>query len=304
MFEHGEAEASLAINSYRPVSPGPDSIGVRTNGLRLESVDDPNAARVADEFLIATRINRWDAEMAVSVAEFFADPMIESYGKLDADSFLEGPTVELPDAVPAQLPVDDAIRRRRSIRYFTGDRLSLAQLAAVLRNAAGITAKAEVPKSDGDTVTYWYRAAPSGGGLYPVQLVVASLNVDGLPRGLYRYSSRRDTLVAGEGSDAVESLLGALSGDEEFRASVRNAGVIICFVASPWRSMRKYGPRGLRFVFQEAGGIAENIHLTVTSMGLGSTDNSSFYDVDVNRAVRCDGAFRTVIHTLIVGVPA
>ncbi|GAA0906193.1 SagB family peptide dehydrogenase [Virgisporangium aurantiacum] len=304
MFDNGEAAASLAINSYRTVSPGPASIGVRTAGLKLESLDDRGVSRLAEEFLLASRVSRWDAEMAISVAEFFADPMVESYGKLDADNQVEGDVIQLPKSVPANLPVDAAIQRRRSVRYFSGDPLSLEQLSALLRNAAGVTARAEVPKSDGTTVTYWYRAAPSAGGLYPVQLLVAALNVSQLPRGLYRYSPRRDSLVTYSGADHVDRLMASLSGDDEFRAGAQNAGAFLCMVASPWRSMRKYGPRGLRFVFQEAGGIAENVHLTATALGLGSMDNSSYYDAEANRAIDCDGTLRTIIHMLILGVPA
>src|SRR5689334_18165614 len=146
-FEHGEALASLAINAYRNVSPGPESVGVRTSGLKAEAIDDQRIGRVAEEFMLASRINRWDSEMALSVAEFFGDPMIETYGKLDQDSFPEGPVLALPDSEPARLSVDEAIRRRRTTRYFTGDPVSLRQLAALVRNGGGVTARGDVPKS-------------------------------------------------------------------------------------------------------------------------------------------------------------
>jgi SagB-type dehydrogenase family enzyme len=304
MFEHEEAKASLAINSYRTISPGPESIGIRTSGLKAEAIDDTRIGRIAEEFMLASRINRWDLEMALSVAEFFGDPMIETYGKLDQDTYPEGPVVDLPESEPARLSVDEAIRRRRSLRYFTGDSISLRQLAALLRNGGGVTARAEVSKSLGETITYWYRAAPSGGGLYPVELAVLSRDVAGLDRAVYRYAPRRDQLVRIGDEASADAVEASLSGDKEFQAGVRLAAAIVCFIAMPWRSMRKYGPRGMRFTLQEAGSIAENIHLTATALGLGTCDQSSFYDAEASAALDCDGVFRSVIHMMLVGTPS
>lgn len=254
--------------------------------------------------MLASRINRWDVETALSVAEFFGDPMIETYGKLDQDLYPGGPVVDLPESEPARLSVDEAIRRRRSLRYFTGDSIGLRQLAALLRNGGGVTGRAEVPKSLGETVTYWYRAAPSGGGLYPVELAVVTRDVAGLDRAVYRYSPRRDQLVQIGGVSRADALVGSLSGDKEFQAGVRLTAAIVCFIATPWRSMRKYGPRGLRFTLQEAGSIAENIHLTATALGVGTCDQSSFYDAEADAALDCDGVFRSVIHMILVGMPS
>lgn len=303
-FEYEEALASLAINAYRNVSRGPESVGIRTNGFKAEAADDQRIGRVAEEFMLASRINRWDAEMAQSVAEYFGDPMVETYGKLDQDSFPEGPVLDLPEGEPARLSVDEAIRRRRTRRYFTGDPVSLPQLAALLRNGGGVTGRAEFPKRTGETVPYWFRAAPSGGGLYPVELAVVSWRVTGLDRAVYRYSPRRNQLVRVGADEMVDALLASLSGDQEFRAGLPMAAAILCLVATPWRSMRKYGARGMRFTLQEAGGIAENVHLTATALGVGTADHSGFYDAEASAALDCDGVFRSVIHMILVGMPS
>jgi hypothetical protein len=50
-------------------------------------------------------------------------------------------------------------------------------------------------------VLHHFRTAPSGGGLYPITLLVAALSVNGLDPGVYRYAPLRDALVrvAGRG---------------------------------------------------------------------------------------------------------
>jgi SagB-type dehydrogenase family enzyme len=303
VLDRGIAEATISVSSYRVASPGAEGVGLRTNQFRADNLESGKFSRIAEEFLLASRITRWDKEFAISVTDYFGDPMIETYGKLDQDTYPEGATVSLPESSPARMTVADAVQQRRTRRYYTGDPLHLNDVATLIRNAAGVTGAADVEKSNGDHVRYWYRAVPSGGGLYPVELQFVALNVRGLAPGVYRYSSRRDELVVTGDSAEAAGLLGSISTAEDDLNPSAAAG-IFCLVGQPWRSMRKYGPRGLRFVLHESGAMAEHIHLTATSLGVGSADYSSFFDDDANDALGCDGLFRSVLHMVLVGVPS
>lgn len=303
MLDHGVAEATISVSSYRVGSPGVEGVGLRTNQFRADNLDSGKFSRVAEEFLLASRITRWDKEFAISVMDYFSDPMVETYGKLDQDSVPEGELVDLPESSPTAMSLEEAIRQRRTRRYYTGDPLELSEIAALLRNAAGITGAADVEKSDGAHVRYWYRAVPSGGGLYPVEVQFVASHVRNLRRGVYRYSSRRDQLVRTGEEDEADALLASISTNEDDLNPASAAGVF-CLVGQPWRSMRKYGPRGLRFVLHEAGAMAEHLHLSGTSLGVGTADYSSFFDDDANDALGCDGLSRTVVHMILVGVPS
>lgn len=303
MVDAGLAKSTVAISSYRHTSPGAESIGLRTNGLRYDNVDEPGIPRIAEDFLIASRTNEWDRESALSIMDYFADPMITTFGRLDQDSYPEGPTQALPPPHPISMELGEAILRRRSVRTYTGDPISLPELGALAIHTAGVTGEADVPLTNGDSETYYFRAAPSGGGLYPIELHVAVINVDGLDKGVYRYSSRRNALVTHGSAESVDRLVASISTpDDQLNAS--GAAAIFLLGAIPWRSMRKYGPRGLRFVFHEAGAMAEHIHLVSTALGLGSTDCSSFYDDIANVALGFDGQFRFLSHMALVGWPA
>jgi SagB-type dehydrogenase family enzyme len=83
----------------------------------------------------------------------------------------------------------------------------------------------------------------------------------------------------------------------------REAAAICFLVARPWRSMRKYGDRGMRFVFLEAGAMAQNIALVAVALGLGSVDCGSFYDDEVHETLDIDGVYETLIHAVFLGTP-
>ena len=280
----GLRKASSAITSYRAQSPGTEGVGFRTHEFRCDNTDGPGLSNAAADFLLASRIARGDMEFNVSVGDYFVDPMIVTYGQMDRDTFAAD-VIELPRSSRVRAPLEQVIARRRSGRNYTGESLDLRDVAAFLRGAAGVTGHVDVPRSSGDIVRYNVRAVPSGGGLYPVSIFMSAQRVSGLSRGVYRYSPVIDRLVpAVEQSDA--------------------AGVHLVFVISPWRAMRKYGARGLRFALQEVGAIAQQINLVCTGLGLASVESSSFYEDELNQALNLDGIFQTATHTMTVGVQA
>ena len=68
--------------------------------------------------------------------------------------------------------------------------------------------------------------------------------------------------------------------------------------------MRKYGDRGVRYMFIEAGAIAENIHLASGAIGIGSVDCASIHDDQMHSALGIDGESSLVVHAVVLGAPA
>ena len=299
---NGLRKASSAITSYRAQSPGTEGVGFRTHQFRCDNTDGLGLSSVAADFLLASRIGRGDMEFNVSVSDYFVDPMIVTYGEMDRDSLIDD-GIDLPKSSRLRVPLEQVIARRRSGRDYTGEPLDLRDVATFLRGAAGVTGHLNVPRSNGDTVRYNLRAVPSGGGLYPVSVFMSAQHVSGLDRGVYRYSPIVDKLVPVVGPEGCLGVRNALAGEPAIEQSDA-AGVQLIFVISPWRSMRKYGPRGLRFAFQEAGAIAQQINLICTALGLASVESSSFYENELNEALKLDGIFETATHTMTVGVQA
>jgi SagB-type dehydrogenase family enzyme len=209
-------------------------------------------------------------------------------------------TFQLPESVPLRMDLGDAIRQRRSHRLYTGDPLPLDYLATVVRCAVGYTGQAEVDLASGAQVTLNFRATPSGGRLLPVQLYIAVLNVTRLQKGLYSYDPLNDCLHQVGARPVVDKLLSAFATSEEL-LSVSRASALLLLTAKPWRTMRKYGPRGMRLVFMEAGYIAQNIHLAATALGFGTVDCASIYDDEADEALSLDGTFETLVHAVVIG---
>ena len=289
----------LLANSYKNVLPWIDSTGFRTHELRYRTLGHSRAPRVAEEFLSGSRLYRHDRSTQLSVAPYFLDAGQLTVSLIDHEDMRDAQVVALPPSVPTPRSLDDVIGKRRSRRRYTGAPLKLSHLATIIRSAAGITGEAHLRLRDDRKAHMRFRAVASGGGLYPVQVYLANLSVRDLEPGLYRYQPLQDTLVRER--DCLD-ITSCCAGPQDLE-NLRRAGAVILLIAQPWRSMRKYGSRGLRFVFIEAGAMTQNIHLTTEALGLGSVDCGSFCDDEVHEAMAIDGAFKTFLHAVMIGDP-
>jgi len=98
--------------------------------------------------------------------------------------FSAGPvTVSLPSPKKVgSMSVESALNARRSVRGYTKQTLTLAEVGQLLWAAQGVTSP------DGK------RAAPSAMHRYPLEIAVVAQNVDGLPGGAYRYVAAKHLL--------------------------------------------------------------------------------------------------------------
>ncbi len=195
--------------------------------------------------------------------------------------------IKLPDPHGYQgLSLEEAIEARRSTRRYAGVALSLDQLSRLLHAAQGITDKRR-----------GYRAAPSAGALYPIEVYASVRTVTGIEPGIYHYAVREHELelvAAGDVSAAI-----AHAGLDQ--AFLGQAGV--CFILSAifQRTRWKYHERAYRYVLLEAGHIGQNLYLAATSMGLGACAVGAFYDAEVNRLFGLDGETEAALHIIAVG---
>lgn len=176
----------------------------------------------------------------------------------------------LPEPVVDEgAPLESTLRARRSVRDFSPDPVSLAELGQLLWAAQGVN------RPGGG------RTAPSAGALYPLELLVAAGNVSGLPRGLYRYRPQRHDLVRVSGDDPREGLVGAAL----YQRWVGEAPVVLVICAVYERTAVKYGERARRYVHMEVGHAAQNVYLQAASLGLATTFVGAFRDDRVSEAL-------------------
>jgi SagB-type dehydrogenase family enzyme len=182
--------------------------------------------------------------------------------------------VRLPDlSALEQHPVERLIARRRSVREFSGEALSLAELGRLLWAAQGITDETGL------------RTAPSAGALYPLELAVAAGRVTGLPPGLYRYRPQTHSLKSAAPGDVRTALARAALG----QSCIATAAAVVVFAAVIDRCADKYGERAFRYVSIEVGHAAQNVCLVAEALGLGTVVVGAFDDDAVRRSLRLAG---------------
>ncbi len=164
-------------------------------------------------------------------------------------------------------PVGKVFARRRSLRNFMETPVSLDNLGFLLWATQGITA------AMGE---YGLRAAPSAGGLYPIETYLVVRAVESLPPGTFHFNVKDFSLeLLKEGISYSNDLFKAAFGQE----MVRLAAVNFVWSAIIQRSAFKYYERAYRYIYADVGHISENLQLACAAIdNMGCTANGAFYD--------------------------
>ena len=184
-----------------------------------------------------------------------------------------GSLIALPEpAHESPISIEEALLKRQSIRQYTPEPLTLAEVSQLLWAGQGIN------RPGG------YRTAPSAGALYPLELYLISGNVEQLPAGVYHYQPDTHSLE--------QVILGDLRADLSQAAlsqeAVEEAPAVILITAIYQRTTGKYGERGIRYVHMEVGSAAENIYLQAVSLNMGTVFIGAFHDDQIKRLLNLD----------------
>jgi SagB-type dehydrogenase family enzyme len=203
-------------------------------------------------------------------------------------TYPEAKVVKLPYPGYKGMSVEDAIKKRRSVRNFSPKSLSLSQLSQLLFAAQGITGKMY-----GQPL----RSAPSAGALYPFELYLVVNNVQGLSQGIYHYVVLNHELELIKPGDFSSQITDA--GLEQDMLGEADVTFILSAIFD--RTRNKYGERGFRYVYIEAGHISQNIYLQAVSLGMGSVGVGAFLDEKVNQIIGINGHGEAAIYLHAVG---
>lgn len=187
----------------------------------------------------------------------------------------EGERINLPTPQKSGgRSIEEVLAARRSVREYADmpltPRRPLADLSQLLWAAQGVT---DEPRG--------FRTAPSAGALYPLEVYVAVGEVTDLPAGVYRYLPAEHQLERIVEGDVRRDLSGAALN----QSAVEDAAAVIAIAGVYERTTGKYGERGVRYVYMEAGHAAQNIYLQAASLGLGTVTIGAFHDDEVKRVL-------------------
>jgi SagB-type dehydrogenase family enzyme len=191
--------------------------------------------------------------IGVSSAYYFSGTNKTSYNTRHVIS-----TVSLPaPQLTGNLSVEAAIEKRRSVRHYSNQSVTLDNVSQILWSAQGIT-----------NTQYQLRTAPSAGQVYPLEVyVIAGPNVSGLQEGVYQYEPSNNTLEMFMNGD----LRSDLSNIADEQPWVKQAPLDILITGDNQKMIDKYPDKDLstRFVDLEAGHAGENIYLQSRIIGSG-----------------------------------
>lgn len=219
--------------------------------------------------------------------------------KLDWDArpalykeYADAPKIQLPSFEPSQpMTLDAALNKRKSIRDFKAKPISKGQLSYLLWASTGIQRIEHGCE---------FRTAPSAGALYPIETYVIANDVRKLEPGVYHYSVKAHQLEELKRGDIRRAITATALGQR----MCATAGAVFVWSAVFERSKWKYGQRAYRYVYLDAGHIAENLMLAAASLSLGCCEIGALFDDQVNAIVGIDGDEESTVLMAAVGAPA
>lgn len=175
--------------------------------------------------------------------------------------------------IALKIPLVEAVYRRTSTRNFSDSPLDLHKLSKLLYLSNAVL-KAEAYGKN----KIFHRAVPSSGGLCSIEIYPIILNVKGLEHGVYHYDSLNHQLDYLKNGDFRHHIQNKLVYQQKF------SGAAVIQVLSSWFSKLKfkYGERGYRYGFLDAGHVGENAYLAAASLDLACCGICGFIDDEVN----------------------
>ncbi|MDP3948790.1 MAG: SagB/ThcOx family dehydrogenase [bacterium] len=180
----------------------------------------------------------------------------DEWKRVDFKTYPRLKQVALPPPELENVPLKEAILKRKSSRDFSDEPLTLQEISTLLFFGGGLTELAENMEYSSR------RTYPSGGARYPIEIYFVARNIKDLTPGFYHYNVRAHSL----------ELLGETDKEDESKFFhydfADSAPGVFVFAIIPERSTRKYGNFGLKLGLIEAGHISENIYLISPVLGI------------------------------------
>ena len=204
-----------------------------------------------------------------------------------------GSSIALPDPQELDLgrmALREAIDTRRSLRTYGAAPFSLDELSYLLWCTQGVKAIS--------TSKFTLRTVPSAGARHAFETVLLVNRSDELTPGLYQYDAAVHGLIQWDSPADIADQVMAACLDQR---TISNSAVTFIWVAERYRMAWRYGERGLRYLFLDAGHVCQNLHLAAESIAAGACAIGAYDDDALNALLDLDGLSRFVVYLAGVG---
>ncbi|MBW3536695.1 MAG: SagB family peptide dehydrogenase [Actinobacteria bacterium] len=211
------------------------------------------------------------------------------------------PFKRYPSAPKTSLPRDLGASQAPAARVLSGTAavgpatFDDALLGRFLFYSAGVTRI----RTDPDGWVGHFRAAPAAGNLHPVEIYAVCGAVDGVPAGIHHFDPGDFALEAVREGDRRGALAEAVAED-----SLRSAPVSLVLTGVPWRTGWKYGPRGLRHVYWDAGSLLAQLLAIAEAAGVSARVHLGFVDSAISEELGLDGVSEFPVAVVTLGADA
>jgi SagB-type dehydrogenase family enzyme len=189
--------------------------------------------------------------------------------------------IDLPEPENVHVPLMDvrtAIEKRRTLRRYQPDALSVEELSFLLWSTQGVKQITTRPSV--------LRTVPSAGARHAFETYLLVNRVAGIAPGLYRYIALQHSLLELNLSPQIADELTHACFDQEM---VRQSALTFIWVAVVERMVWRYGERGYRYLHLDAGHVCQNLYLAAENIQCGVCAIAAFDDDTLNTVLGLDG---------------
>ncbi|HPA24316.1 MAG TPA: SagB/ThcOx family dehydrogenase, partial [Candidatus Cloacimonas sp.] len=174
-------------------------------------------------------------------------------------------TLKMPE-----MPLAKAIEQRRSVRKYSAVPLKQEELSFLLWASSWAR---DFRSTEQMEITF--RNVPSAGSRHPLETFLDIRRVEGIKPGLYYYHPVKHCLILYDDSPEIATKIyeGCM-----FQEMIPTAAVNFILTAVPYRTVWRYGQRGYRYLYLDAGHIGQNIHLAAEAIDAGACMIGAFLD--------------------------
>jgi len=201
--------------------------------------------------------------------------------------------IPLPEWNDIEISPEDVatiINLRQSIRNYQKATISLPEFSYLLWCTQGVK---EVISNVATR-----RTVPSAGARHALETTLLVNRVDGLVPGLYRYLSLEHNLGLLKTDKLIADEIAKAGFGQDF---IKHSAVTFIWSAFIYRMKWRYGERAYRYIFLDAGHVAQNLYLSAGAIGCGVCAIAAFSDDDMNLILNLDGIEQFVVYMATVG---
>ncbi len=238
------------------------------------------------KFLKADTWEDWEHTQSDQGKGIAAPPLQKSY---PADA----PLLDLippADFTVGDMPLREAIARRKSRRRFSDAPMTLEELSFLLWAAQGVQ---EIWRGG----IAARRTVPSAGSRHPFETYLLIHHVTGLTPGVYRYLALEHKLLFLRPLPPLEDAVAAFSGQR----FVAHCAVTFIWAVIPYRTEWRYDIVAHKVIAVDAGHVCQNLYLACEAIDAGTCAIGAYNQKALDALLDLDGVEEFAVYVAPVG---